>query len=100
MILSNQVRCPECGGTPYSAHRHDFKPCNCGAIAVDGGMEYLRRVGAVMEMEDISIVISDDHATGLLYCIDDATKNTLGKLCNVARYLRDEMGINISEENE
>ena len=98
MILSNQVRCLECGDEPFSAHRHDFKSCNCGAIAVDGGMEYLRRVGAVVEMEDISIVISDEHYRGLLEAITAMHKNPLGKLCRVAIYLRDEMGINISEE--
>lgn len=101
MILSNQIRCGQCGDTPFSAHRHDFRTCKCGEVSVDGGMEYLRRMAlrdGVTTMKDMSIVISDDHATGLLDCIDDDTKNTLGKLCNVARYLRDEMGINIGDE--
>jgi len=26
-----------------SENRHDFKWCSCGAVAVDGGKEYLRR---------------------------------------------------------
>ena len=50
MILSNQVRCKKCGDTPWSGHRHDFRRCKCGAIAVDGGMDYLRRVGEMHDM--------------------------------------------------
>ena len=100
MILSNQVRCLECGDEPFSAHRHDFKFCNCCAVSVDGGMEYLRRVGEPVSMEDMSIVISQKHTDGLLDAIEDTDKNTLGKLCNVARYLRDEMGINIGDYGE
>ena len=100
MILSNQVRCLECGDYPFSAHRHDFRPCKCGAVAVDGGMDYLRRVGEPVRMEDVSIIISQEHTDGLLDAIEDTDKNTLGKLCNVARYLRDEMGINIGDDSE
>lgn len=44
-IVQNQVRCHKCGDEPYSAHRHDFKPCKCGNITVDGGLDYLRRIG-------------------------------------------------------
>jgi hypothetical protein len=42
-IIQNQIRCNQCGDEPYSAHRHDCKSCKCGAVAVDGGMEYLKR---------------------------------------------------------
>ena len=58
-ILSNQVRCTPCGDTPYSAHRHDYKSCQCGAVHVDGGQDYLRRVGNYEEYEEMSITISD-----------------------------------------
>ena len=91
-ILSNQVRCPECGESIYSAHRHDFNYCPCGQTMVDGGMSYLRRsVGAI----DESIVVSEEDCEGLMNAIDDPSKNTLGKLCNVVRYLRDQMGVNV-----
>ena len=26
-----------------STHVHDYKRCSCGAVAVDGGKEYMRR---------------------------------------------------------
>lgn len=60
MILSNQVRCHKCGDTPFSGSRHDYKPCRCGSIAVDGGMAYLRRVGDISGYDDMSIEIPDD----------------------------------------
>jgi hypothetical protein len=44
-IITNQVRCHLCDDTPFSAHRHDFKYCKCGNVAVDGGTDYLRRLG-------------------------------------------------------
>ena len=43
-ILSNKIRCNFCQDTIESKHRHDFVFCSCGAVAVDGGKDYLRRV--------------------------------------------------------
>ena len=96
MILSNQVICMTCEDRPYSAHRHDFQSCRCGSISVDGGMSYLRRVGS--GATDISITISDEHKDLLIAAIQgEDNQNDLGKLCNVARVLRDDMGINIGD---
>lgn len=46
-IIRNAVRCDECNDVIESKHVHDFLYCKCGNIAVDGGLEYLRRVGGV-----------------------------------------------------
>jgi hypothetical protein len=48
-IIRNSVRCLKCDDHVESTYRHDFKWCKCGAIAVDGGKEYLRRVGNVRD---------------------------------------------------
>jgi len=101
MILSNQVRCNHCGEEPWSGHRHDFVGCGCATDAhrvyVDGGMDYTRRLfGPKSDYTDISITISDKHLEGLIEAITDPTRNDLGKVCNLARYLRDEMDINIT----
>jgi len=69
MILSNQVRCHKCGDTPFSAHRHDFRSCKCGAIAVDGGTSYLRRVGDIHAYDDMSIEIPDNVGQDALFAI-------------------------------
>jgi len=59
-IIRNAAKCLECGVTVESEHRHDFKSCDCGAIFVDGGKDYLRR-GAkeFAKVEDLSIVEED-----------------------------------------
>jgi len=44
IIDRNSAKCLTCGGEPVSRHRHDFATCECGAVAVDGGHDYLRRV--------------------------------------------------------
>jgi hypothetical protein len=100
MILSNQVRCLKCGDTPWSAHRHDFRYCECGACAVDGGMDYLRRLGQSADMEDMSLSISDKHLELLKDAITDPERNELGKVCNLARVLRDDMGIMLHEQED
>ena len=95
MILSNQARCVQCGDEPYSAHRHDFQYCKCGAMAVDGGMEYLRRLGDPLDIVEMAIQITEDDYDALVKAMNDESKNTLGKVCNLARVLRDELNINI-----
>lgn len=93
MILSNQVRCHKCGDEPFSANRHDFKYCKCGSIAVDGGMDYLRRIGDSTHVyEEMSIVIPDEAFKAAIEAIKwakDTDRNELGILCAVARALRD-----------
>lgn len=42
-IIRNRAKCLKCGCIIESIDRHDFKQCSCGALAVDGGLEYIRR---------------------------------------------------------
>jgi hypothetical protein len=49
MIIQNAVICNKCDDFIFSKTRHDFVSCKCGNIAVDGGQEYLRRVGGIRE---------------------------------------------------
>jgi hypothetical protein len=53
-ILRNMARCKRCGDLIESKHRHDFVRCTCGAIAVDGGTDYLRRIGVMDAFEELS----------------------------------------------
>lgn len=53
-IITNKIRCKKCGDIIESTHRHDFKFCKCGAVAVDGGKDYLRRCGNHEEWEELS----------------------------------------------
>lgn len=55
-VLLNAARCKLCGDVAISKHVHDFKACKCGAIAVDGGHEYLKRSGNLDVFEELSVV--------------------------------------------
>lgn len=41
--IKNAIQCKLCGEVIESKHVHDFVQCKCGACAVDGGHDYLRR---------------------------------------------------------
>lgn len=53
-ILINKVQCIHCDDIIESTHRHDFKMCKCGKIGVDGGKEYLRRIGKPEDAKELS----------------------------------------------
>lgn len=40
----NRAKCLLCGDVIESFHVHDFKWCKCGALGVDGGRDYARRL--------------------------------------------------------
>lgn len=54
-IIENKIKCNKCGDVIESIHRHDFKFCKCGAVAVDGGHDYLRRCGNLEDFEELSV---------------------------------------------
>jgi hypothetical protein len=92
MIIQNAVTCLGCGDFIVSKHRHDFVTCTCGTISVDGGQEYLRRVGDFSNAVDLSWSLPDK-----LYfqCADaagaamDSGRNTRGVANAVMRKLRE-----------
>jgi len=59
MIVQNAVNCLSCGDLIISKHRHDFVNCTCGAVWVDGGQDYLRRVGDFENAVDLSWSLPD-----------------------------------------
>ena len=52
MWLINALKC-RCGTVIKSKHRHDF--VKHGDVAVDGGHEYIRRVGDMSGTEELSV---------------------------------------------
>ena len=60
MIIQNAATCLGCGDFIVSKHRHDFVTCTCGAVSVDGGQEYLRRVGDFTNAMDMSWSLPDE----------------------------------------
>ena len=53
-VLVNKIRCKKCNDVIESTDRHDFKFCKCGAVAVDGGHDYIRRIGNEEDFEELS----------------------------------------------
>lgn len=55
VIIRNAIKCNKCGDIIESKSVHDFVFCKCGAVAVDGGHDYLRRSGTLGDWTDMSI---------------------------------------------
>ena len=53
-IIVNKIKCKKCGDVIESKSVHDFKFCKCKSVAVDGGHDYLRRLGQLEDWEDLS----------------------------------------------
>jgi hypothetical protein len=53
-VKCNVVRCKRCEDLIESRSTDDFVKCSCGACAVDGGLEYLRRLGSPDDWEELS----------------------------------------------
>ena len=75
-IRINKIKCIKCGDIIESIDVHDFKWCSCGAVAVDGGREYLKRVGNKEEFEELShfIKLAEITTNGF-----EIVKNALSK---------------------
>lgn len=57
--ISNKIKCKKCGDIIESKSTNDYKKCSCAAVAVDGGTEYLKRIGN--ENDYIELSISKDN---------------------------------------
>ena len=92
MIIQNAVTCLGCGDFIFSKHRHDFVTCKCGAISVDGGQDYLRRVGDFANATDHSWSIDSDLYFDCAKAVSDALdtgRNNIGVANAVMRKLRE-----------
>lgn len=54
-IISNKIKCKKCEDIIESKSINDYKRCSCGAVAVDGGTEYLKRIGNENDYIELSI---------------------------------------------
>jgi hypothetical protein len=92
MIVQNAVNCLSCGDLIISKHRHDFVTCTCGAVSVDGGQEYLRRVGDFANAVDLSWSLSDELYRACADAVEQAketNRNKFGIANAVMRTLRE-----------
>lgn len=54
-IIRNSAKCLVCLETLESLYRHNFVRCSCGNLAVDGGLDYIRRVMRTENYEELSL---------------------------------------------
>ena len=54
-IIVNKIKCKKCGDIIESKSTNDYKRCSCGAAAVDGGKDYLKRIGSEEDYEELSV---------------------------------------------
>lgn len=55
-IISNKIKCKKCGDIIESKSANDYKKSSCGAVAVDGGKDYLKRIVQEEDYEELSII--------------------------------------------
>ncbi len=55
-IISNKIKCKKCGNIIESKSTNYYKRCSCGTVAIDGGKDYLKRIGNEEDYEEMSIV--------------------------------------------
>lgn len=53
-IKINKIQCRHCKEILESKTNHDFKICKCHRCGVDGGHEYLRRMGNPKDIIELS----------------------------------------------
>jgi hypothetical protein len=92
LIIQNAVTCLACGDFIVSKHRHDFVTCTCGAVSVDGGQSYLRRVGDFGNAIDLSWSLPDNIYNDCAEAVQnamDSGRNKFGIANAVMRVLRE-----------
>ena len=55
----NKIKWKKCGDIIESKSTNDYKKCICGAVAVDGGNQYLKRIGNEEDYEELSVFNSN-----------------------------------------
>lgn len=53
--MEDAIKCKICGSYIRMDTGYDYIPCACGAIAVDGGPDYVRVIGHSNDYEIIKI---------------------------------------------
>ena len=89
-VILNRAQCAECKDIITSYHVHDYVQCKCGAIAVDGGNEYLRRVGLLSSMIEMCEYDdgSKDYENVVSESEDTVSETPVRRACRNAHVLR------------
>ena len=63
IVVRNSAKCLLCGEEVESTHRHHFNPCKCGALTVDGGQAYRRRLFQAFDQWIDTSILAEEPAT-------------------------------------
>lgn len=58
-IVANRVRCVACRSVVHSKIARVFRFCECGKVAISGGLERLVRLGDRSAYDELSIELPD-----------------------------------------
>lgn len=53
--MKQAIQCKSCKDIIASFHRHDFKWCKCGLVAIDGGDDYTHIVGELGNFDMVQL---------------------------------------------
>lgn len=71
------IFCKHCKNIIYSRSRHDYRSCDCGKCAIDGGFDYSRLIGN--EEDYIVLEINKDKLLEFMLHCDWNYKNSNAK---------------------
>jgi hypothetical protein len=100
MIIQNEAQCAKCKAIIFSRHRHDCVSCECGAIAVDGGQDYLRRIGNRENIIERSLDLDKKIVLECIAAVQHATDTgctDYGIALTLIRALRDNDCLNLEK---
>lgn len=60
-IIINKIKCKKCGDIIESKTVNNLKRCSCGVVAVDGGKDYLKRIGNKEDYEELSVIKTNSN---------------------------------------
>jgi hypothetical protein len=75
-LIRNAIQCTHCGDEIESKHRHDFNFCSCGTVAVDGGLDYIRRLAKNSAESDYIELSEWKDAEDMAVPSDDPAENS------------------------
>lgn len=64
-ILRNRIQCRKCKDT-IEENFNFMKTCKCGAVSIDGGMSYLRRLGDRANYTELSVYATPETINYIL----------------------------------
>ena len=91
-LVQNEAQCRKCSDIIFSRSRHHYQECKCGAIAVDGGLDYQRRVGLPDNFIERSLYLPTEVIASMVEAVKwsrDTGRNEFGTALAVLRVLRD-----------